>query len=364
MTLEVGLWRADGADLTRLVPSGIALESQLEDYIEADPTLLGARLLLIGRQVHTEHGGFIDLLAVDEDGTVHVIELKRDQTPRDVVAQTLDYGSWVAGLSHPQVVDIFENYRPGVAFDAAFAEFFGINSPDELNADQVFTIVAASVDPATERIVRFLNEAFNVPVNVVFFHHFKDNGLSYLARTWLVTQEAEGEPRTSSKTPRTREPWNGHDWYVSFGEFPDGRVWEDARKFGFISAGGDPWYSRTLNNLPIGARVFACIPKSGYVGVGRVVGQVAQFADAVVTLDGIEQKLADLPLAGAYQHNPDGDTAETAEYVVAVEWEKTVPVGEAIWKTGMFANQNSACRLRKQFTIDTVVQALGLESDS
>lgn len=93
------------------------MESQLEDYIEADPVLLGERLLLIGRQVPTAHGGFIDLLAVDADGVVNVIELKRDKTPRDVVAQTLDYGSWVAELGRDQIVEIFERYRPGVAFD-------------------------------------------------------------------------------------------------------------------------------------------------------------------------------------------------------------------------------------------------------
>jgi RecB family endonuclease NucS len=73
MALEMGLWRADGKGLTRLAPSGVGLESQLEDYIESDPALLGQRLLLIGRQVPTAHGGFIDLLAVDGDGIVHVL---------------------------------------------------------------------------------------------------------------------------------------------------------------------------------------------------------------------------------------------------------------------------------------------------
>jgi hypothetical protein len=29
------------------------------------------------------------------EGRIHVIELKRDRTPREVVAQILDYGSWV-----------------------------------------------------------------------------------------------------------------------------------------------------------------------------------------------------------------------------------------------------------------------------
>ncbi|WP_281450867.1 hypothetical protein [Paenarthrobacter nitroguajacolicus] len=61
----MGLWRADGKELMRLSPSGVGLESQLEGYIEADPALLGQRLLLIGRQVPTGYGGFIDLLAID-----------------------------------------------------------------------------------------------------------------------------------------------------------------------------------------------------------------------------------------------------------------------------------------------------------
>lgn len=358
--MEMGLWRTDGSSLTRLVPSGVALERQLEDYIEADPMLLGQRLLLIGRQVPTSHGGWIDLLAVDADGTVHVIELKRDRTPRDVVAQTLDYGSYIAGLDRASVVGIFESYKPDSTFDEAFVEFFGSNSPEDLNASQVFTIVAAAVDGATERIVRFLNESFEVPINVVFFQHFRDGGAGYLARTWLVDHEIDRSSKKTTGAQRTREPWNGRDWYVSFGEESGSRSWEDAQKYGFVSAGGGEWYSRSLKNLPLGARVFVCIPKSGYVGVGRVTGVATQFREAEFIVDGVKREVSELDLQGTYAHDPAGDSTKTAEYVVPVEWEATVPASQAIWKTGMFANQNSACRLSKQFTIDTVEAALGV----
>ncbi|MQM28165.1 PDDEXK family nuclease [Glycomyces albidus] len=362
MTLEVGLWRADENGLTRLSSSRVTLESKLEDYIEADPDILGQRLMLIGRQVPTAYGGSIDLLAVDAEGAVHVLELKRDKTPRNVVAQVLDYGSWVSELDHAHIVELFDAYRPGIAFDEAFAERFEGEPPDQLNSAQVFTIVAAWVDPSTERIVRFLNETFSVPVNVVFFRHFEDNGTSYLARTWLVAGEAASAP-PHNKTQRTKEPWNGRDWYVSFGAGGDSRSWDDARKYGFVSAGSSPWYSKTLKGLPIGARIFTCIPKTGYVGVGIVTGEAARFDEAVVFVDGQEQKLAGLPLAGGYRHNSAGDTDDEAEYVVPVDWKKTVPASQAIWRTGMFANQNSACRLSKRFTIETVAAAFGVAAD-
>jgi hypothetical protein len=355
MALEMGLWRADGGKLNRITPTAVGLESQLENYIESDPSMLGEGLLIVGRQVPTAHGGFIDLLAVDDSGNVNVIELKRDKTPRDVTAQTIDYGSWVSTLGHSDIIEIFGVYKPGVPFEEAFAEQFGEAPPEELNAAQVFTIVAASVDNATERIVRFLNESFGVPINVVFFRHFEDNGVSYLARTWLVEREAQA-PAGGSAKKKSKEPWNGHDWYVSFGEFPNGRQWVDAMKYGFVSAGGDKWFSRTLKNLPVGARVFACIPKVGYVGVGLVLAEAKRFDEATVEIDGVEQQLANLDLLGNYRH--DGDEAdEFAEWAVPIQWTRAVPREQGFWKTGMFANQNSAAKLRQQFTIEQVLAA-------
>lgn len=211
-------------------------------------------------------------------------------------------------------------------------------------------------------IVRFLNEDYGVPINVVFFRHFDDDGVSYLARTWLVDQEVQAATASAvGKAKKSREPWNGHDWYVSFGEFDEGRSWDDAEKFGFVSAGGGKWFSGTMKNLPVGARVLVCIPKTGYVGVGQVLGEAKRFVDATVQIDGDERRLADLTLVGDYRHPGDDVDDDHAEWVVPIEWQHTVPRAHALWKPGMFANQNSACRLRNQFTIEQVTSAFGLE---
>ena len=78
-------------------------ESVLEAWLESNPDkiLEDGRILIIGRQVRTDLGGFIDLLGVDREGNVVVVELKRDRTPRDVVAQALEYAAFAARLDVP-----------------------------------------------------------------------------------------------------------------------------------------------------------------------------------------------------------------------------------------------------------------------
>src|SRR6266542_4192150 len=99
MPIEIALWRLDANEGVPVPSSSLDAEKRLEEVLENDISVLGLdRLLLIGRQVPTRFGKFIDLLALGPSGDLYVIELKRDRTPREVVAQALDYGSWVREL--------------------------------------------------------------------------------------------------------------------------------------------------------------------------------------------------------------------------------------------------------------------------
>ncbi|WP_026400774.1 endonuclease NucS domain-containing protein [Actinomadura rifamycini] len=364
MSLEIGLWRVDGAP-ERVALSSMPLEARLEELIEADPGILGTPLLLIGRQVRTEYGKFIDLLGLDAEGTLHILELKRDRTPREVVAQLLDYGSWVQDLSNEDIREIFAEYirasGAGRDLDQAFAERFGASPPEALNTAHTLTVVAGEVDASTERIVTYLARR-NVPINVMFFRYFEDQGRKYLARTWLMDEAVVTASAAESKGQGKKEPWNGQDWYVSFGEEGGVRSWLDARRYGFVSAGGGDWFSRTLRALPVGDRVFVHIPKVGYVGVGTVTREARPFDEAELVVDGSVRKMTDLELAAAYRHDHQPqDGQDRREWVVAVDWLKTVPHEDALWTAGMFANQNSACKLRARFTIDVATRYFGLD---
>jgi hypothetical protein len=318
-------------------------------------------LLVIGRQVRTPYGKYIDLLGMDAEGNLHVLELKRDKTPRDVVAQALDYGSWVTTLDRDAVIEI-ANHHLGRPTEGAFEDVFGSSLPDELNGGMQLTIIATELDPSSERIVTYLRD-FDVPINVAFFSFMDDDDRRYLARSWLVSPDDNLVPAGRQRGSKgKRADWNGRDWFVSFGD-GDNRSWLDALAYGFVSAGGDVWYSRTLRALPVGARVNVHIPKIGYVGVGKTLAEAEPFSTARVEMESGWQSLSAQTLHAKYRH-VDSDqlvTPENDEYVVPVRWYVANPKEQAFWQKGMFANQNSACKLRQEFTIERLAQHFRLE---
>ena len=184
MAVEMAIWRMTDDGPHPLVSSPLDSEQRLEDMIAEDPRMSGTDLLIIARQVPTGFGGFIDLLALDAEGRVHVLELKRDRTPRDVVAQALDYGSWAKDLSLEELEQIYQDNGEGeTRLDEASAEHFGGPLPDVACAEQQFTIVASELDATSDRIIGFPAEPDDVPINAVLFRHFADGDHEHLAPT-------------------------------------------------------------------------------------------------------------------------------------------------------------------------------------
>lgn len=351
MPIEFGLWRIDGNSYQRLSSGKLDDESRLEDLLVEDPNLLGRNLLIVGQQVTTASGNRLDLLGIDVDGDLHLIELKRDRTPRDVVAQALDYAAWVRELSYDDITDIFDDFDGSQEFEAAFGEKFGSarpegepSVPEDLNQSHSLTIVASELDAGTERIIEYLSDEYSVPVNAIRFNYYEDDGREYIGRTWLI------DPQQTPEPPSKRESWNGRDYYVVFGH-GEHRSWEDAREYGFVSGGQGEWFSRTLNQLSVGDRIFVHIPKQGYVGVGTVTQEKTPVTDFEVdTAEGTRNILEVDTDAKAMGENAEDEALR--EYLVGVDWIDKRPQREAYWETGMYANQNTVTKLRNQYTLD------------
>jgi hypothetical protein len=339
MPIRTALWKV-GPKPQLLAQTGLAKEQLLEDMIVAAPQLLSDEWMIIGRQEDTGFGGRIDLLALAPDGSLVLIELKKDRTPRDVVAQAIDYAAWAEKLRPEDIVAIYGRFSPAKSLAEDFRRRYGQTlDEDNLNQNHQIIIVAASLDDSTERIVGYLSER-DIPINVLCFQVFANGTEQFLSRTWLLDPvHTQTSAATSSKG--ISEPWNG-EFYCSFGD-DQSRSWQDAVEFGFVCAGGGSWYSKTLYLLSPGDRIWVRIPGSGFVGVGRVTGRAQPALAFKVRTPHGEVPVLDVAKAGTYHRDLINDE-ERCEYFVPVRWLQTVPREHAVDEIGLFGNQNSVCK--------------------
>lgn len=341
MPVRHAIWKV-GAVPQALAVGKLVSERALEDMIVAQPRLLSDEWMLIGRQESTEFGGRVDLIAIAPDGGLVLIEIKRDRTPREVVAQAIDYAAWVSKLTSEKIAGMYARFAPGKKLEEEFRKRFGIAlDEEELNATHQVVIVAAELDESSERIVAYLNER-GVSVNVLCFQVFSHGADQLISRAWLLDPtESQVSATAGAGGDGPSEPWNG-EFYACYGH-DSSRSWEDAVEFGFISAGGGSWYTRTLKLLSPGDRVWVKVPDEGYVGVARVTGHRQAAKDFKVNTAQGEKPILDVAKKGKY-HREQVDDPELCEYFVPVKWIETVPLNKAVQEIGFFGNQNTVCK--------------------
>lgn len=340
MPIRTAIWKV-AAQPEPLAESSLAKEQLLEAMIVAAPSLLSDEWMLIGRQEDTGFGGRVDLLAISPDGSLVLIELKRDRTPREVVAQALDYASWVEKLRAEDIAAIYSRFAPGLSLAQDFRQRFGQDLDEEtLNQSHQIIIVAASLDDSTERIVAYLSDR-DIPINVLCFQVFTHGTEQLLSRAWLL-DPIRTQVSAAAASDGPNEPWNG-EFYCNYGHFEGVRSWTDAVQYSFICAGGGAWYSKTLQLLNPGDRIWVKAPGCGFVGVARVTGRAQPATTFKVTTPSGALPVIEVAKGGKYHSEFLNDT-ERCEYFVPVQWLQTVQLENAVHEIGLFGSQHSVCK--------------------
>ncbi|MCY4399798.1 MAG: endonuclease NucS [Gemmatimonadetes bacterium] len=201
MTEELRLWSiGESGDVEPLKPlQQIPTELELEELLVRHPDMLEPGLKLVGRQTPTQ-AGWLDLLAVDKDGRLVVYELKRGSLVKEAVTQVLAYASDLDAMTTTQlaahIADRSGNYGiEGIDdFDHWYGHNFGGDDLSHLLPPRM-VLVGLGVDPAAERIARFISGG-PVDISVITFHGFARDGERLLAR------QLEVEPGTKPKRQR------------------------------------------------------------------------------------------------------------------------------------------------------------------
>ncbi|TSC91405.1 MAG: hypothetical protein CEN90_534 [Parcubacteria group bacterium Licking1014_17] len=206
MAQDIKIWEVIEEKLHEVKKDKLNLEERLETWAENDISTISNDFLVIGRQIETDFDGVIDLLCLDYNGDLIIIELKRDKTPRDIVAQVLDYASWVEGLTNEKISNIAKNYfGTKRTLEDAFMEKFGTELPETLNEHHKMLIVGSEIDNSSERIIEYLSKTYGVSINIATFQYFKHGGKEFMARVFLI-EPSEADYRTQSKSTSKRKP--------------------------------------------------------------------------------------------------------------------------------------------------------------
>lgn len=74
MPIEVAIWEVSKEKINKVDYSSIDSETELEKIITKNLSIISDDLFLLGAQVRTIHGKFIDLLAIDNEGKISIID--------------------------------------------------------------------------------------------------------------------------------------------------------------------------------------------------------------------------------------------------------------------------------------------------
>lgn len=171
----------------------------LEGWIKTKPEILGTDILIIGEQVYTKSGP-LDFLAIDNNGNIVVVELKRDKLARVVLAQAIDYASDLSTWDIDKLSEVCMSYT-GNSLEDHFAENFEDIQIDDLtiNQTQRLLLVGFSIEESLNRMIEWLSSNFDLSVNAIILNYVKtSSGAELLSRTVTIPEEIAKE-KTSKK---------------------------------------------------------------------------------------------------------------------------------------------------------------------
>jgi hypothetical protein len=99
-------------DETDFKAHNILERQDLEKWVEENPDIVGEELLIIT----TEYDKFdktderLDLLAIDREGNLVVLELKRDDSGKDVELQAIKYAAYCSTLTFDEIIELHRQY--------------------------------------------------------------------------------------------------------------------------------------------------------------------------------------------------------------------------------------------------------------
>lgn len=224
------LWKIQGKGLNKLEDTTFEkeslLEENLENWIEANPSVLGERLLIIGRQVEIpDVKDTLDLLALDTKGNAVIIELKRGQLKDLVEMQSLKYASYISRWDYDdferQTKEYYKDKLKEGEFDfnelfEGFCENVGIEEIPDINGDQRIILVGSDIRSKLGSVALWLLE-HHIDIKVIEVHSYKEGESVFLNPQVIIPPPTTEEYEIGKLGIRKDKPWldDGKTWHLN-----------------------------------------------------------------------------------------------------------------------------------------------------
>ena len=170
-------------------------ESDLETLLETNPEYFfeSSKILTIGRQITTNLNSFIDLLGIDKSGNTIVVELKRNKTPRDTIAQLLEYASFVENLDYSQLNEIYQNYSgEDISLEDYHQQYFQNESDEKVSFNKFskLVIVAQEISKEIKQTAQYIRKK-GLDIYCLEFRYFTTRSGEKIISSDVVIGEEE-----------------------------------------------------------------------------------------------------------------------------------------------------------------------------
>lgn len=187
------------------------LHKLLKNYPKIIESLLSdeQEIRLLGSEIRLPSGGRLDLLFVTSKGNLILVELKRERSHREAIAQLFDYASDIQSMSFAELMNrIGKNIKTPIELCEELFEDISEEAKEEFERmirttmtepkSLKLVLVSYSFGEDTIRVVSWLRKA-SFDINLIEFDYFRDGNLEMFVPRLLFSDDAEMS-KTTTKT--------------------------------------------------------------------------------------------------------------------------------------------------------------------
>ena len=209
---------------TTFYESNLKERQHIEEWLRKNPEIMGEELLIIGHEYDDfENNERIDLLAIDKEGNLVVIEVKRDNSGISVDFQALKYVSYMSRRTLKEIIEIYSKYIDDNSLQLdpiqEIMEFLNVDDEsllnDMINNTQRIIIIGKEFDKRVLSVCAWLYEN-GINVKCISIKPYKYNEEIFIDTTQIIPPEKIAEYYINKKSRTSNQEIKSDDKVIKF----------------------------------------------------------------------------------------------------------------------------------------------------